>query len=128
MLATLGPDGAPDLVPVTFALADGAVDPLIVTAVDHKPKRTERLARIVNIAADPRVTLLADCWDDDWGRLWWVRAVGRAEVHERDVALPADVAATFAALVDRYPPYREQPPAGPVIAATITRWVGWAAQ
>ena len=127
VLGTIGSDGAADLVPVTFALVDGPHGDVVVTAVDHKPKRTDRLVRLANVRADARVTLLCDHWDDDWGRLWWVRAEGLAVVHERDVALPAEAAAALAALVDRYPPYRARPPAGPVIVTAITRWVGWAA-
>ena len=40
--------GAIDLVPITFAFVD---DDTIVTAVDHKPKRTTRLQRLDNIRA-----------------------------------------------------------------------------
>src|SRR4051794_27654196 len=50
-LATVRPDGAPHAVPVCFALAGERA----YTAVDHKPKRTARLARLANIAAEPRV-------------------------------------------------------------------------
>ncbi len=75
-LATIGPDGRPHLVPVTFAL-DGD---RIYTAVDAKPKTTANLRRLRNIDADPRVTLLADHYEDDWDRLWWARADGRAAI------------------------------------------------
>src|SRR6202035_1751947 len=55
-LATIGPAGRPHLVPITFAL-DGDH---IYTVVDAKPKTTANLRRLRNIAADPRVTVLAD--------------------------------------------------------------------
>ncbi|MBX6391787.1 MAG: TIGR03668 family PPOX class F420-dependent oxidoreductase [Frankia sp.] len=121
-LATIAPGGAPRLVPVTFALlADGATD-LIVTAVDHKPKRTTRLARLDDIARDGRVSLLADAYDDDWSRLWWARAEGVARV-----ASPGTAGHTAAvrALAARYPQYREHPPAGPAIEIEVRRWSGW---
>ena len=44
-LATVAPDGGPHLVPVVFALRDGVV----YTAVDAKPKTTQRLRRLTNI-------------------------------------------------------------------------------
>lgn len=119
-LATVGPDGAPHLVPVVF---DVEADQVVVV-VDHKPKRTTALRRLRNIAANPQVCLLADGYDDDWDRLWWVRADGTAEVvdggpaHERAVAR----------LQRRYRQYREVPPTGPVILTTVHRWSGWEAQ
>ena len=119
-LATLRRDGAPRLVPVTFAL----LDDLLFFAVDEiKPKRDARLARLADIARDPRVTLLVDHYDADWSALWWVRVDGRAATHEagplRERALDA--------LAAKYPPYRASRPAGPVVAITPARWTGWSA-
>ncbi len=76
-LATAGPDGRPHLVPVVFALHDGVV----YTAVDAKPKTTQRLRRLTNIERNPQVTLLVDHYDEDWTQLWWVRADGIATIH-----------------------------------------------
>jgi PPOX class probable F420-dependent enzyme len=119
-LATLRSDGAPRLVPVTFAL----VGELLCFAVDDvKPKRDARLARLADIARDPRVTLLVDHYDEDWATLWWVRIDGHAATHEagplRERALDA--------LAAKYPPYRASRPAGPVVAITPVRWTGWSA-
>ncbi len=118
-LATVTPAGAPHLVPVTFAVAGD----LVYTAVDHKPKSTQWLQRLRNIVAEPRVTLLVDRYEDDWDALWWVRADGTAEVSDD----PAVRAAALALLVVKYPQYREQPPQGPLVVMTVTRWTGWAA-
>ena len=71
-LATVTPDGSPHVVPIVFAV-DGDT---IYTAVDGKPKRSRQLQRLANIAAHPRVTVLADRYDEDWSQLWWVRADG----------------------------------------------------
>jgi PPOX class probable F420-dependent enzyme len=120
-LATVGADGTPHLVPICFAVAGDR----IVTAVDHKPKRTAQLRRLANIAANPSVSLLADHYEaDDWSALWWVRADGTARV-----LAPGSpgTAAVVAALVERYPQYVAQPPAGPVIEIAVTRWSGWRA-
>jgi PPOX class probable F420-dependent enzyme len=116
-LATVDAGGAPHLVATTFAV-DGD---LIYLAVDHKPKRTRALRRLANIAAEPRVALLADHYEDDWTRLWWVRADGEARV----ISDPAGQAAPVDRLVARYAQYRAQRPEGPVIVVTVRRWTGW---
>jgi PPOX class probable F420-dependent enzyme len=120
-LATVGADDLPHLVPVCFAVLGDR----IVTAVDHKPKRTTRLRRLANIAANPAVCLLVDAYDPaDWTALWWARADGTARVVEAD-APEADDA--IAALVERYPQYRVTRPSGPVIDIAVNRWSGWSA-
>jgi PPOX class probable F420-dependent enzyme len=118
-LATIGPRG-PHLVPFVFAL-DGN---RIISAVDHKPKRSRDLARVDNIMADPRVSVLADHYADDWDHLWWVRADGTARI----VATEPALAPAIDALVTRYPQYAMQPPAGPFIEILVGRWAGWAAR
>ena len=115
----MGPGGGPHIVPVTFAV-DGDV---IYSAVDAKPKTTTRLARLRNIAAEPRVAVLADHYEPDWDRLWWVRADGAATL----LAGAAEMAAPLALLAARYPQYRAPPPGGPVIRIQVERWTGWAA-
>lgn len=117
-LATANAGGQPHLVPFCFVL----VDDRIVSVVDAKPKRTQQLRRLSNIRAQPRVSVLADEYDEDWSRLWWVRADGTARVIESGPERESAVAS----LTDKYPQYREQPPAGPVIEITVDRWVGWA--
>src|SRR3954447_23666509 len=82
-LATHNPSGAIDLAPFTFA---AVVEHTLVTAVDHKPKRTTKLQRLDNIRAHPAVTVLADHYEDDWTRLWWVRARGDAIVLDEPTA------------------------------------------
>src|SRR6478672_8661129 len=81
VLATIGRAGRPRLVPICFALADDS--PILYTPLDDKPKRTNDpldLARVRDIRADPRVTVLVDRWDEDWTRLAWLRAEGTAEL------------------------------------------------
>ena len=114
VLATLTRDGAPHLVPVTFAL-DGDV---LWTATDGKPKRSGLLARHRNIAADSRVSLLAQHFTEDWKQLWWVRADGLARIM-------ADPAPAFAALRAKYPQYAEVALGQPVIEVRVTGWQGW---
>ena len=116
-LATVDESGRPHLVPITFAVEGDR----IYSAIDAKPKSTRDLKRLRNIAREPRVSVLADHYDDDWSRLWWVRADGTAGV----LADPDAMTGPVALLRARYRPYREAPPAGPVIAVTVHRWTGW---
>lgn len=117
-LATVGGDGQPHLVPVTFAVAGD----LIYTAVDHKPKTTPNLRRLRNIRENPRVAVLADHYSEDWAALWWVRVDGHASILEGEDAMahPLDM------LAERYGQYRQARPAGPVIVIQAERWTGWA--
>ncbi len=118
VLATRNPDGEIDLVPITFAWAPDA--DVLVTAVDHKPKTTKNLARLVNIAAQPDVTVLFDHRDPlNWDQLWWVRARGRATVYAPGHRVEL--------LVARYAQYCERVPDGPVIEVIMHQWHGWAA-
>jgi PPOX class probable F420-dependent enzyme len=122
-LATVDGTGAPHLVPLVFAVAPDR--DVVYSAVDAKPKRTTQLRRLANIAAQPRVCLLADRYDDAaWEVLWWVRADGSARVLD-----PADDEARAAVdlLVDRYPQYARARPDGPVVAVDVQRWRGWSA-
>ncbi|HXN78637.1 MAG TPA: TIGR03668 family PPOX class F420-dependent oxidoreductase [Candidatus Dormibacteraeota bacterium] len=116
-LATVSDDGRPHVVPIVFAL-DGDT---LYFAVDAKPKRTTNLKRLENIAANPAVSVLADHYEDDWTRLWWVRADGTARVitHAAEARFAIDL------LASRYPQYVTQRPGGPVVAIHIERLTGW---
>jgi PPOX class probable F420-dependent enzyme len=116
-LATAGSDLQPHLVPVTFALSGDTV----VTAIDQKPKSTTSLRRLRNIAENPRVSLLADHYADDWTQLWWVRADGTAKMVDDDGARRVAVQA----LAAKYSQYRDDPPRGPVIEIEVRSWRGW---
>jgi PPOX class probable F420-dependent enzyme len=116
-LATVRPDGAPHVVPLVFALVEGTV----YSAVDAKPKRTSALQRLTNVRVEPRCALLVDHYEDDWSRLWWVRADGTAAVVDE----PPLTHPGLAALAGRHPQYREQPPAGPLLVITVHHWSGW---
>jgi PPOX class probable F420-dependent enzyme len=117
-LATIRPDGSPHLVPICFAL-DGDT---LYTAVDHKPKRSPELQRLENIAANPAVSLLADHYEEDWSRLWWVRADGLARVSEPG---SADHARAVELLSARYAQYRDAPELGRAVVVEISRFSGW---
>jgi PPOX class probable F420-dependent enzyme len=116
-LGTVSPDGTPHLVPVVFALHDEVV----YTAVDAKPKTTQRLRRLTNIERHPQVSLLVDHYADDWTQLWWVRIDGIAAIHHDGNAM----AAGHDLLRAKYAQYQSVPLNGPVIAVTVRRWSSW---
>ena len=116
-LATANSDAIPHLVPIVFAvLAD-----TIYTAVDGKPKSTQRLRRLANIEQNPQVSVLVDHYAQDWSQLWWVRADGIARVHHDDTV--AEVAQSV--LRAKYAQYESVTLDGPVIAIEVTRWSSW---
>ena len=118
-LATADARGTPHLVPVCFAVSEGA---LYIT-IDQKPKGDPRgLKRLRNIIENPVAAFVADRWVEDWTRLGWVMLRGPAEIlaeggeHDRAQAL----------LQARYPQYRAMQLAGlPVIAIRIDRVTSW---
>jgi PPOX class probable F420-dependent enzyme len=105
------------VIPCCFALEGDR----LYTAVDAKPKTTMGLQRLRNVRANPSVTVLVDEYDEDWARLWWVRARGQARV-----LAPDDPAARRGVrlLADKYQQYRRQRPAGPVLEISLddVRW------
>ena len=117
-LATTGDDW-PHAVPITFAYHAGS----LFSAIDHKRKSGRPLRRLLNIAADPRVSVLVDHYEEDWTRLWWIRVDGLARV----LVDGFERAAGLDALRSKYEQYEAQPPDGPVIAVAPVRWSGWSA-
>jgi PPOX class probable F420-dependent enzyme len=124
-LVTLAADGRPRPVPICFVLADAGG--VLYTPVDDKPKRTDdplSLARVRDIAADPRVAILADRWDEDWSQLTWLRAEGTA-----DVVLPGTpghAPPIIAALRAKYPQYAgHRLETRPLIRVSIERVSTW---
>ncbi len=118
-LATVDADDAPHIVPVVFAVERDA----IFIAVDQKPKKTRDLKRLRNIRENPQVSLLIDQYDDDdWSRLWWVRADGNARIITSEQVASANPRAL---LIPKYPQYVSDPPIGPFICIAVQHWRGW---
>jgi PPOX class probable F420-dependent enzyme len=85
-LATIAADGRPRLVPICFVLDAGR--PILYTPIDEKAKRHDdplKLARVRDVQADPRVSVIVDRWDEDWAQLAWLRCHGTASI-----LMPAD--------------------------------------
>jgi PPOX class probable F420-dependent enzyme len=118
-LATADRNGAPHVIPVCYAVAQGT---LYVT-VDEKPKRRNRpLKRVRNIRENPQAGFVADYYDEDWRRLGWVMLRGAAEILETG----AEHDRAQELLRARYPQYRAMNLAElPVIALRIARATSW---
>ena len=117
-LALLDDRDRPRVLPVTFALADGA----IWSAIDEKPKRRAEPARVRWLRRRPEAALLVDAYDDDWSRLAWVQLLGTVAVVEIDEAPGA-----AEALAAKYAPYRERRPPGPLLRLEVGRVLHWSA-
>ncbi len=124
VLVTIASDGRPRPVPICFVLA--ADDPTVYTPLDDKPKRTDdplTLARVRDLSADPRVSILADRWDEDWTRLAWLRAEGRASLV---MPGPGEHARAVEALRATYPQYEtHRLDDRPLIRIDIERVTTW---
>jgi PPOX class probable F420-dependent enzyme len=116
-LATVDRGGLPHAVPVVFALVGNT----IYWAVDQKPKSSRDLKRLRNIEANPNVQLVADHYEEDWSRLWWVRVTG----HARTIVENDEAARALDALAQKYPQYLAEAPSGPVVAIDVTRVSSW---
>jgi PPOX class probable F420-dependent enzyme len=101
-LATADAAGVPHVIPICYAL----VGEDFYFVVDDKPKRTRTgLKRLRNIAANPRVALVIDDYDEDWTRLAYVLVHGQAAV----VDDRHEYAGALSVLRARYPQYRSMP-------------------
>jgi PPOX class probable F420-dependent enzyme len=113
-LGLLDEEGAPRVLPVTFAVAEGR----IWSAVDRKPKRAGEPARLRFLRRDPRAALTVDQYSDDWEQLAWVQVLGEVEIVEA-----GEGAAGLDALREKYEPYREEAPPGPLLALEPRRYL-----
>jgi PPOX class probable F420-dependent enzyme len=117
-LGLLDLEGAPRVLPVTFAVADGR----IWSAIDRKPKQSAEPARLRFVRRDPRAALTVDRYSDDWEELAWVQVLGTISVVE-----VADGEAGLAALSEKYAAYREDAPPGPLLCLEPQRYLWWRA-
>jgi PPOX class probable F420-dependent enzyme len=117
-LGLLDDEGAPRVLPVTFALAEGR----IWSAIDQKPKRAGEPARVRFLRRDPRAALTVDRYSDDWAELAWVQVLGAVRVV--DVSKGA---AGLEALTGKYEQYRAEAPPGPLLALEPERYLWWRA-
>src|SRR5579884_315250 len=103
-LATVDAAGRPSVVPICYALIEAGGAPVVVSALDEKPKRVPvaELARVRHIRERPDVALIVDDYGEDWERLAFVQLHGRARL-----VAPAEPghAAAIAALRAKYPQY-----------------------
>ena len=123
-LATIDDAGHPHVVPVCYA-TDGRA---YYSPIDAKPKRTppDRLKRVRNIRANPKVALLIDHYEEDWARLRFLMVQGRAEL----LSGGTEWRTARALLEAKYPQYRALPlpPEGPVIKIVPDHVVRWSPQ
>lgn len=119
-LATADASVQPHVIPICFVF-DGKY---FYSPLDEKPKRVapQKLKRLKNIAANPRVSLVIDRYDEDWSNLAYVLIFGKARAvkggirHRRAVAL----------LRKKYPQYRAMNIArSPIICIAPERVRAW---
>jgi PPOX class probable F420-dependent enzyme len=114
-LALLDEEDLPRVLPVTFAVFEGAV----WSAIDQKPKRTAEPARVRRLRRRPEAALLVDRYDDDWSQLAWVELRGPVSIEPLGAALDA--------LAEKYPQYVTERPQGPLLRLAPERCACWRA-
>ena len=125
-LATIGPEGRPQLVPIVFS----RVGDSLWSPIDGKPKSGRELSRVRNIRAHPAVCLLLDEYGADWTQLWWIRIDATARVVAGDGSDPL-AAAVLAALRGKYRQYESVPVVGEpptLLEFRVERMVSWSAR
>jgi len=133
VLATLGGDGRPRLVPIAFAMADEGGAVVLYSALDEKPKTVSdvrQLARVKDIAARPAVSVLVDRWSEEWDELAWIRLDGTARLLEPAIAADAaEHGLALRLLRERYPQYASQRlHERPVIRIAVEHVARWSAE
>jgi len=118
-LASVDAAVRPHVVPICYAL----IGDKVYFTIDEKPKKKPaRLKRLANLRANPVAAVVADRYDEDWGRLGWVMVQGAAEIIESG---PEHDAAQ-AALRARYPQLAAMQIEGlPVVAVRIDHVASW---
>jgi PPOX class probable F420-dependent enzyme len=121
--ATLDARGRPHIVPICFAY-DGNI---LYTAIDQKPKRVspERLVRVQNLLAMPRVALLIDEYNEDWTQLWYVLIRGKAKLIPRSAH--KERARALGILRAKYLQYARGmlPEDAPIVRISLERATSW---
>ncbi len=132
ILATVGTEGRPRLVPVCFVVGerdDRLGRPLVYSPIDEKPKASEdphNLRRVQDLLVLPEATLLVDRWDEDWSCLAWLRLYGRGELLEPQPHEREEHAWAVDALRAKYPQYAtHQLEDRPIIRITVDRTRAW---
>jgi PPOX class probable F420-dependent enzyme len=119
-LATADRSGAPHVVPVCYAIGDGAA----YIAIDEKPKnRVVPLKRERNILENPQAALIVDRYDEDWTRLGWVMLRGICTLIEPGAAEHAAAIALCRARYSQLGAMRLE--TLPVIVLRIERIASW---
>ena len=106
----------PRVLPVTFALADGA----LWSAIDWKRKGDREPARLRYLRRRPEAAITADHYEEEWEALAWVQVLGKVRVLE-------EAGDGLEALRAKYAQYRVRPPAGPFLRLEPQRALCWRA-
>ena len=129
VLATIATSGRARQVPICFAVVESGDGVVLYSPLDEKPKRgadPHELARVRDLIVRPRVSLLADRWNEDWEELAWLRIEATASLVEPG---EPEHAPAIAALRARYRQYRTQRlEICPLIRLEPTRTVWWSAR
>lgn len=122
--ASIGADERPHQVPIVFAAVDG----LIYSPIDGKPKRGGTLQRLRNVARDASASLLLDRYDADWRSLWWLRVDVNVQVVADDVEGFDHIVTALRAKYPQYQTTQMFSGAPTILRMKPVRHAAWSAQ
>lgn len=122
-LATADAQGQPHVIPICFVY-DGKN---FYSPIDEKPKRAapQKLRRLRNITANPKVAIVIDHYNEDWNRLTYVLVFGKAKITVRG----ANHRNAVKLLRKKYPQYRSMAiDRRPLIVIRLKKLTSWTAR
>ena len=133
VLGTINGRGTARLLPIAYAFANdfsGRSKALVIySALDEKPKSVadpRSLARVRDILARPRVSLLVDRWSEEWDELAWLRVEGTASLLEPGGSDAEEHLGAVVLLRERYPQYATHRLENrPIIRVAVDRATSW---
>ena len=128
-LATTNMDGSPHQVPIVFVWHSGC----FWSPIDGKPKQNRQPLRVVNALENPTASILMDSYEEDWSKLWWIRAqieISVIELTFASTSVQQTVAEAVGKLKAKYPQYGStevlRDPAT-LLNMSPTAWTSWCA-
>ena len=101
--------------------------------IDGKPKQNRQPLRVVNALANPAASILIDSYEEDWSRLWWIRAqieISVIELTDASTNVQETTAEVVGKLKAKYPQYGStevlREPAT-MLSMSPTTWTSWCA-
>jgi hypothetical protein len=126
--------------PIRFVLIDTIISscanthvPGCRSRIDGKLKQNRKPLRVVNALENAAASILIDSYEEDWSRLWWIRAqieISVVELAEASTNVQETAAEVVGKLEAKYPQYGSTevlPEPATMLSMSPTSWTSWCA-